>query len=372
MTMHLILPPRHNLVALITALLDKRFNIRHLVLIDWSAENIEKLLAFTTSRAITTECTDWHGWAEQCRIAQQANSSQQPPVWLLADHFSPQSWQAEQQALNSGLQLAAIEGDFWHWLWGPEQGNHLDLADNLKLEQYIALFNWQLMSLERRPLAENHVTTAGYWARRVQHGQRALATLNSLATNAAGKLHTTLSSSQRRDPLLNTFIDELASAGMASIQQGKLTFRDEDARFFANGGWLEELIFDRLQKLRRDIPKLQDVARNVEIVQSMGSQSIVQELDVVCLYDNRLIIIECKTRNFHKKNASVTASLKLSLAALAAMKKTLGPPVAKMCFISFFSLSDSAKARAAQWNVDLISGSDLSQIDSELKRMLTG
>jgi hypothetical protein len=270
--------------------------------------------------------------------------------------------------------MASIKDDNLYWLANTDTmqpvESPLNLADNLTLEHYFPLFNWGIKHLDRDPIAEQHRQIANQWRKRIQYGKKALSQLNYLASVSDAHFRATLNRQQQCDTTLMAFIDDLVVNGMASCCGKQLTFSNYSARFFANGGWLEELAFAEMSELKHKLPKLQDVARNVCIEQWVGDQRFEQELDVVCLYDNQLIIIECKTKNYHKKGNSTNNDLKLSLAQLSALKKTMGPPIAKVVFVSFFELSPSSKARASQWDVEVLDGSELSHMAIHLKMAL--
>lgn len=365
MMTHLYVPRRNDVVSLIALLLDSRFTINQLTLIEWHDDKHKVISDFCQPRGIQFHTRQWHNWH------QSIDSS---AAWLIADHFHPDSWQAEQQALSQGLTLASIDNDHLYWLANPPnqqpQNSSLNLADNLTLEHYFPLFNWSIKQLDRNKIADSRRQVANQWRKRIQYGKKALSHLNYLASTSNAEFRTVLNRQQQYDTTLNAFIDELVMHGMASLSGKYLTFRDYSARFFANGGWLEELTFSDLTRLQQKLPKLQDVARNVCIEQWVGDQRFEQELDVVCLYDNQLVIVECKTKNYHKKGNSTNNDLKLTLAQLSAMKKTLGPPIAKVVFVSFFELSPTSKARASQWGVEVLDGSELSHMTTHLRMAL--
>ena len=49
------------------------------------------------------------------------------------------------------------------------------------------------------------------------------------------------------------------------MQGNALIFKNEEARFFANGGWLESHVFEVLQSLRGQFEGLSDVAMGVRV-----------------------------------------------------------------------------------------------------------
>ena len=218
MISHLVVPQRQDLVSLTAALLDSRFTIERLTLVEWSADKLFVLKEFCQPRGIKLNEVQWHNWHQKV----DSNSA-----WLIADKFDKDGWHAEQQALNLGLTITSIQDDNLYWLANTEEAKKesaLDLADNLTLEHYFPLFNWRVKSLDRNKISDSHKSVAEQWRKKIKYGRKALAQLNYLATTCNADLRTTLDRHQQCNGILQAFIDELVASGMASYYGKYLTF----------------------------------------------------------------------------------------------------------------------------------------------------
>ncbi|PSR36168.1 MAG: hypothetical protein C7B44_10415, partial [Sulfobacillus thermosulfidooxidans] len=72
-------------------------------------------------------------------------------------------------------------------------------------------------------------------------------------------------------------------------------FVSEEARAFLNGGWFEGYVMSQLRAIQKQL-RLTDLLSNVVI----SKENVRNELDIVFMFQNRLHIIECKTKNFDR------------------------------------------------------------------------
>ena len=97
---------------------------------------------------------------------------------------------------------------------------------------------------------------------------------------------------------LNDLIEHFSSENLISYSNRCIHFKNEEARFFINGGWLEQYVFSAVFGLRAELPKLQDIGHSIELARNATGKSVKNELDVAFLANNHLYIIECKTKLF--------------------------------------------------------------------------
>ena len=113
-------------------------------------------------------------------------------------------------------------------------------------------------------------------------------------------------------------------AGKLRRVSDKISYASEEARFWCNGGWLEDLVKTRLYGMKSN-GMIDDWDSNVDIPdgqKSRGrqlSQSNKNELDAAFTVANRLFLIECKTANLAKRDEFSAAIYKLD-----SLKKSLG------------------------------------------------
>jgi hypothetical protein len=161
-------------------------------------------------------------------------------------------------------------------------------------------------------------------------------------------------------------LDKFATAGALQLDGATLRFPDEEARFFCNGGWLEDYVAEVVQDLRA-AAGIQDVAVNLKVRtldNRLRGDAGSNELDVVFLARHRLHIVECKTRSFRERHSAAEAVYKLdSLTALGGLN-TRG------MLVSYRRLMDGDRQRAADLRIRTIVGGAIANLRNELLRWI--
>jgi hypothetical protein len=134
-------------------------------------------------------------------------------------------------------------------------------------------------------------------------------------------------------------------------------FPNEEARFFANGGWLEHYVYRTL----RTLPEIKDVSMNVTVKDETGNRN---ELDTAFLHRNRLFLVECKTRIFDERGANAPASN--AVYKLDALKR-LGGLRTHGILISYRKLRPEHRRRADADGIQVLDGASLSRLREVLK-----
>ncbi|MCB1808923.1 MAG: DUF1887 family protein, partial [Candidatus Competibacteraceae bacterium] len=178
--------------------------------------------------------------------------------------------------------------------------------------------------------------------------------------------------SQRRWPELSALLQRLAAENVLELRGNRLHFASEDDRFFANGGWLEVHVFGVIFGMSRAETGVQDVGRSVEVIRQGSGQPVKNELDVAFLADNRLYIVECKTKRFHAAGHAEAAELDTpgadTLYKLDTLKGILGGPRAEVMLVSFHPLSRWDRQRAQDLGIQLCSAKELPRLRDVILR----
>lgn len=161
-------------------------------------------------------------------------------------------------------------------------------------------------------------------------------------------------------------LDRLERLGLIAAGRESLQFTDEAARFFVNGGWLEQHVFAVANGLRKSEPAVQDVARGLQIQWRLGGSR--NEIDVALLARNRLHLIECKTRVFRNKNENAGAQ---ALYKLDSLSEAMGGLQARALLVSYHRLSQAEAQRAKDLGVAVIQGRELTDLEARLRRWLS-
>lgn len=192
--------------------------------------------------------------------------------------------------------------------------------------------------------------------------QGPLATLNWLASQAERQLQVPIEPDQARriQPLLEGF----TALGLIALEGGRLHFADEAARFYANGGWFEQHVYAQLYHLRGQIPGFQDLGLGLQIQRSTANGEVPNELDIACLVNNRLYLIECKTRSWKGPHASGAGAD--ALYRLDALGDLIGGLQARSMLISYRDIPDHDRQRANDLRIRTCDGKQLRQLRQHL------
>ncbi|MCG6336671.1 DUF1887 family protein, partial [Vibrio alginolyticus] len=148
-----------------------------------------------------------------------------------------------------------------------------------------------------------------------------------------------LSEKQQGYRELNMLLADLVEAQIATYENGILTFANEDARRFSNGEWLETLVHSTVKQIQDDMPTIQDHSLNVQVYRQLGEREVRNELDVASVVNNKLHIIECKTKGMRDDGDD-------TLYKLESLRDLLGGLQARAMLVSFRPLRHNDITRA--------------------------
>lgn len=248
------------------------------------------------------------------------------------------------------------------WLHPSKQAGQ-DLADRIKLPEFLQAYGATVTAqgeafgvpTDNRELTEEIIT-------RIAHYSKALGPLNYLAQQATGALKVELDHKQSNDHILADLIHLFAKHKCLSLEKNTLVFPSEEARFYVNGGWLEQHVWGVCLNIKIE-SGIQDIGRSVQVERQHQNQPVRNELDITFLKNNRLYIIECKTKRFTGKDQASGAD---TLYKLDTLKDLLGGLQAKAMLISFTSPNKYDVQRAGDLRIALCSYLELPKLKEKL------
>lgn len=123
----------------------------------------------------------------------------------------------------------------------PAERPVVDLANRVKLDAFLRAHGARLEAAETDAIPQTRRALTHWLVSRVARQGRALGALNWLAMKATDTRRSpTLTLEQRRDLALGDLIGRCADAGLLDVRAGQLCFPNECARFYVNGGCLDE------------------------------------------------------------------------------------------------------------------------------------
>ncbi|WED27820.1 DUF1887 family protein [Vibrio sp. DW001] len=250
------------------------------------------------------------------------------------------------------------------WIY-PEENKDAQLEDHITIADYLTIFGARAEFNEHDlpdQLDQQLYELGQRWAGNALELGPGLATLNYLATTCRKeqKLEVSLTEKQQGYREVNMLLSDLVDTQLATYQNGILKFASEDARRFSNGEWLETLVHSTVKQIQDELPTIQDHSLNVQVYRQLGEREVRNELDVATVVNNKLHIIECKTKGMRDDGDD-------TLYKLESLRDLLGGLQARAMLVSFRPLRHNDITRAEDLGLALIGPDEL----KDLKKHLT-
>ncbi|MPS33118.1 MULTISPECIES: Card1-like endonuclease domain-containing protein [unclassified Salinivibrio] len=249
------------------------------------------------------------------------------------------------------------------WLY-PDGLPQQQVEDHISLTEYLTVFGARCEHQDDQVsgcLTNDIYRLGEKWASNAYELGPGLATLNYLATTCRKeqRLDVALSEKQQGYRELGILLDDLSDAGLASYEQGVLTFSCEEARRFANGEWLESYVHHTVTSIQQELPTIQDSALSLQVYRQIGEREVRNELDVAMVVNNKLHIIECKTKGMSSDGDD-------TLYKLESLRDLLGGLQARAMLVSFRPLRHHDITRATDLGLALIGPDQLANLRTHL------
>ena len=361
-------------VRLVTPLLDNRTASRHIVFVGDSSQEAMylRLNKVLSQRDITSEFFEIPAGSNVAEIKKAIN--------VLADDLKQRNLPIKLNA-SCGLRhrLLCVYEVFrtYHWpifvvepnsdclCWLYPDGNtDTQVQDHITISDYLTIFGARGEFSEQHippQLDEKLYNLGERWAGNALELGPGLATLNYLATTCRKeqRLDVELSEKQQGYRELNMLLNDLVETEIATYENGVLTFANEDARRFSNGEWLETLVHSTVKQIQDDLPTIQDRSLNVQVYRQLGEKEVRNELDIATVVNNKLYIIECKTKGMRDDGDD-------TLYKLESLRDLLGGLQARAMLVSFRPLRHNDITRAEDLGLALIGPDELKDLKTHL------
>lgn len=254
------------------------------------------------------------------------------------------------------------------------------LQAKLKVHEMLKAHGHPFLSQLKPSVTRDQRDLAARLIDHVASSGRALGVFNAMARQARDHhLRVTLHPKDAVSPQLTDIIALFEDAKQLTQKDNVLHFASEDARKFANGGWLEHHVYECLNELRARHTSLSDVALSVKLAfsdqrGSKGDPNDKNELDVAFLYRHTLHIIECKTANLGAIGATEESKATEALYKMESLMK-LGGLRTKGMIVDYrdaFANSDANRQRAKEAGIEIVSGHQLRNLKGTLQRLWFG
>lgn len=250
------------------------------------------------------------------------------------------------------------------WMYPRGLERH-QLADRIKMTNFIIAYGGEVIEKHQHSVSHAYRAFAQELVANIRHYSHALGSLNWLANTAEKDLRSKpMESWHRESNAFQDLLDRMRELELARIQGKQLVFRDEAARFFANGGWLEQYVYATVDSLRKRVPAIQD---NVQGLIVERGEQVRNEIDVAFLADNKLHVIECKAKKFKKGNSKTGAEALYKLDTVAAM---MGGLQARAMLVSYRPMREVDLRRAKEMGIEVLQEKELQDLRGHLERWI--
>jgi len=268
--------------------------------------------------------------------------------------------------LRRGLPVFFVHPEKDEMVWLHPQKPPIEIRDCLTLENFLRAHGFYIRTLQREPMSRDLLQFTNELMADIDRFEKPLSLLNYLAGSAEKnpRLQSKpLRPQDRNNPEFLDFLEIFKKNALLRVTGNRIEFPDEKTRFFVNGGWFEQYIFHTVLKLKERI-KIRDCASSIEIHSESGTPN---EVDVAFLWNNRLHLIECKTRRFanHRSNAGSQTLYKMDTL------RDLGGPLTRCLLASYQELPAWDRQRARDLNIKTLVGPELRNLEYELLQWIT-
>jgi len=256
-------------------------------------------------------------------------------------------------------------------IWMHERGLPvINCADRIKLPAFLQAHGAPVISQgDKGGVAKNLRKLTEELVEHAELLAQPLAALNWLAQQAEQNLQSPrLSASQENWHELQALIKRFQAEDILDYRYHSLLFPDETARFFVNGGWLENHVFSIVYGLRKDIATIQDVGCSIEIGRDDTGRVVKNEMDVAFLANNHLHIIECKTKRYCSTGEHPDTPGSEILYKLDTLKGLFGSIQTKAMLVSYHPLSNWDAQRAKDLDIAVCTAQNLPQLRQTIGR----
>jgi len=256
------------------------------------------------------------------------------------------------------------------WL-SPTERPSINLANKAKLQHLLMASGAAIESRGKVSVAPSWKALTDQLIQHINAYAKPIRTLNFFAHGAERHLKSdNIQRELNRWPEFAHLLDLFEAANILKIESGCIIFADESARFFANGGWLEQHVYGEILTLKKQTTGIQDVSQSLSVSRQMAKGAPIRnELDVALLAENRLYVIECKTKRFKYKDVQKNSGQD-SIYKLDTLKNLYGGLNGKGMLISYLPLSKYDKTRAKDLKIEICEGAQIQQLKLILKKWL--
>jgi hypothetical protein len=238
------------------------------------------------------------------------------------------------------------------------------LSEVLTVKTALSAQGFTIIEKGEKQVLPHHNRLTTELVRRAEELQRPLATVNAIAQRAKESLRASINGKiqKSQEELLGLF----QQAGLLEYDADRreVLFLDEKARFYVNGGWLEEHCLSVVLELQKQ-GSVFGLEPNVVVQTPTG---VKNELDLAFTARNRLHIIECKTAKLAQSSKELNKETRATEAGyrLDTLRELAGGSFGKAMLISYQPLREVDRIRCESYGIRVVQTRRLRLLREEL------
>ena len=264
---------------------------------------------------------------------------------------------------QAGWGMFYVDADTDELVWLSEPARRQPLKQQLRLRHYLAGYGFTSGSKAASlPVMDDVQPLLMTLVRQLGSMTKPIGQLNWLAQQAEDKRRTQIQmiGGQLDDPAFEALLRNFDEAGLLRVENNTLIFKDDRARDFVKGGWLEHHVFRTVASLADELA-IRDKAANLEVVDDRG---VKNELDIAFLAGNRLHVIECKTARMDRGRDSKAND---TLFKLSEIGRRVGGSASRAMLVSYRPLGKSELQLARALRVETVSAAGVIELSSRIR-----
>ncbi|WP_045411857.1 Card1-like endonuclease domain-containing protein [Vibrio owensii] len=247
------------------------------------------------------------------------------------------------------------------WLNNEDNSAVLKNKGSITVKEWLAVSGATIYEetqyAKNNDISSSDIALANEWAFNSVELSKAFSVLNFFATTCkkSGGLNTKLTDKQLGYVELRKVITDLKHKKYITINDHSLSFANECVRSFCNGQWLMKYVYHTLIQLNNDIQCIDDIGYNITFSRRVGDVLVKNKFDVAAIVNNKLFIIECKTKSMKDSGDD-------TLYKLDSLRELIGGVQSKSMLISLQPLRPSDLARSESLDVKIVAPSQLKNL----------
>ncbi|WP_394172329.1 Card1-like endonuclease domain-containing protein [Thalassotalea litorea] len=245
----------------------------------------------------------------------------------------------------------------------PTLYDSVDVADKIQISQFLQAYQTEVFRyIDFKSVhSDRAFSIFKQWLEKANAYSNAFGRLNAITSKAnsnhvTGKLPNHLGDTQR-------LISDLIRLGYAiENEKEQLVYTNETCRKMGMGMWLEYITLALVDDLREELPTIQDIGWGVEVMRH--NDSLRNELDVCFLANNKLHVVECKTKKYQ------SGEVKSIIHQLEVLADLMGGYSARGALVSLKPVSSNDSLRAEELGIKIFGPNHLPNLKAHMKRWI--